>query len=67
MKLKKRKSWCAQCISMPTKISKKIVGMLIRSRKSVVKDGVITVINYIYFFPHSLYLLLCILIPSDFR
>ncbi|KAK0168358.1 hypothetical protein PV327_002170 [Microctonus hyperodae] len=42
MKLKKRKSWCAQCISMPTKISKKIVGMLIRSRKSVVKDGVIT-------------------------
>lgn len=44
MKLKKRKSLCAQCVSMPAKISQKIVSMIIRSRKSIVKDGVITVI-----------------------
>lgn len=43
MKLKKRKSPCAQCVSMPAKVSKKLVGMIIRSRKSIIKDGVITV------------------------
>ncbi|XP_046743153.1 hippocampus abundant transcript 1 protein isoform X2 [Diprion similis] len=42
MKLKKRKSWCVQCVSMPAKVSKKVVGMIIRSRKSIMKDGVIT-------------------------
>ncbi|XP_033215670.1 hippocampus abundant transcript 1 protein isoform X2 [Belonocnema kinseyi] len=41
MKLKKRKSLCAQCVSMPAKVSKKVVGMIIRSRKTM-KDGVIT-------------------------
>lgn len=43
MKLKKRKSLCAQCVNMPAKVSKKVVGMIIRSRKSIMKDGVITV------------------------
>ncbi|XP_011301256.1 hippocampus abundant transcript 1 protein isoform X2 [Fopius arisanus] len=42
MKLKKRKSFCAQCVSMPARVSKKIVGMIIRSRKTIIKDGVIT-------------------------
>ncbi|XP_032451795.1 hippocampus abundant transcript 1 protein isoform X7 [Nasonia vitripennis] len=42
MKLKKRKSLCAQCVSMPAKVSKKVVGMIIRSRKTIMKDGVIT-------------------------
>ncbi|KAF7995829.1 hypothetical protein HCN44_006936 [Aphidius gifuensis] len=41
MKLKKRKSFCAQCVSMPAKVSKKLVGMIIRNRKTVMKDGVI--------------------------
>lgn len=45
MKLKKRKSLCAQCVNMPAKVSKKVVGMIIRSRKSIMKDGVITVPN----------------------
>lgn len=47
MKLKKRKSFCAQCISMPAKVSKKVVGMIIRSRKAIMKDGVIMVITSI--------------------
>ncbi|XP_029159041.1 hippocampus abundant transcript 1 protein isoform X2 [Nylanderia fulva] len=42
MKLKKRKNLCAQCVNMPAKVSKKVVGMIIRSRKSIMKDGVIT-------------------------
>jgi len=28
---------------MPTKVSKKVVGMIIRSRKTIMKDGVMTV------------------------
>lgn len=51
MKLKKRKSLCAQCVNMPAKVSKKVVGMIIRSRKSIMKDGVITV-HPIYFYSH---------------
>ncbi|XP_012345007.1 hippocampus abundant transcript 1 protein isoform X2 [Apis florea] len=42
MKLKKRKSLCAQCVNMPAKVSKKVVGMIVRSRKFIIKDGVIT-------------------------
>ncbi|XP_012288882.1 hippocampus abundant transcript 1 protein isoform X1 [Orussus abietinus] len=42
MKLKKRKNLCPQCLNMPAKVSKKVVGMIIRSRKSIMKDGVIT-------------------------
>lgn len=45
MKLKKRKSLCAQCVNMPAKVSKKVVGMIVRSRKFIIKDGVITVLN----------------------
>lgn len=48
MKLKKRKSLCAQCVSMPAKVSKKVVGMIIRSRKTM-KNGVITVLEYFLF------------------
>jgi hypothetical protein len=53
MKLKKRKSLCAQCVSMPAKVSKKVVGMIIRSRKSIMKDGVITVrcrVDVLYYY-----------------
>jgi hypothetical protein len=32
---------------MPTKVSKKVVGMIIRSRKTIMKDGVMTV-SYIF-------------------
>jgi len=53
MKLKKRKSLCAQCVNMPAKVSKKVVGMIIRSRKSIMKDGVITV-PMIFVKSHSL-------------
>ncbi|XP_054015516.1 hippocampus abundant transcript 1 protein-like isoform X2 [Hylaeus anthracinus] len=42
MKLKKRKSLCAQCVNMPAKVSKKVVGMIVRSRKFIIKDGDIT-------------------------
>jgi len=28
---------------MPAKVSKKVVGMIIRSRKAIMKDGVMTV------------------------
>lgn len=48
MKLKKRKSLCTQCVSMPARVSKKIVAMIIRSRKTIIKDGVITVINWCF-------------------
>lgn len=39
--------------NMPTKVSKKVVGMIIRSRKTIMKDGVMTV-RYTFVLPFSL-------------